>query len=215
MVSGDRLGLGEADRDMRDRPGRLPQLREPPGKRGETENEEDRAERRQSQQWSFRDETGSGRAATDETVGQTFRYPYSAQIASQASEPITARTNGVRLGGVAFIACRIAPTVSRSSLAGGLDGSVGLGSPSFVAACGDAPGRNSGVGSGGVTLGFRTGVAAAGLAGANGGVGAGFAAGPLGRTSSSVRFSALSIADIAAEIGSVAEFCFAMISRLI
>ncbi len=165
-------------------------------------------------------------SGTDETVGQTFRYPYSAQIASQATEAITARMKGVRLGGRAFIACRIAPTDSRSSLAGGLEGRAALGSPSFVVDWASVLARNSGVGSVGVALGFRTGVAAAGLAGANGGVGAGLAGanggvgagfppGALVRRSSSVRFSALSIADIAAEIGSVAEFCFAMISRLI
>ena len=151
----------------------------------------------------------------EDTAGHTFRYPYSAQSASHASDPIIARTNGVGLGGRAFIACRMAPTVSRSSLAGGLAGSAGLVSSSFAAGGGGALGRSSGVGSADIALGLRTGGAGTGFAGGIGGAGACFPAGAASRTSSSVRLSALSIADIAAEIGSVAEFCFAMLSRLV
>ncbi len=111
--------------------------------------------------------------------------------------------NGVRLGGRTFIACRIAPTVSRSSLAGGLGAIVGLASSAP-----DGPGRNSGAGSAGGMPGLRTGPAAAGFGGASGGTGA--APSAEARASLSPRFNALSIADMAAETGSFAECCFAM-----
>ncbi len=145
-------------------------------------------------------------------VGHTFRYPYNPQIASQAREPTTARMKGVLLAGRVFIACRITPTVSRSSLAGGVDAIVGFRSPSFIGDEGGKAGRNSGAGSPEAALGFRNGDGAADFADAIGGISVAFSAAEM---SSSPRFSALSIADIAAEIGSVAEFCFAMMSRLV
>jgi hypothetical protein len=117
----------------------------------------------------------------------------------------------VRLAGRAFIACKIAPTVSRSSFAGGAAGNVGLASASGAAAIGGGPGRSSGALSVAVALGLRTGVAVGGLAGASWGW-APVAPDASTVSSSSVRFKALSIADIAAETGSGAEFCFAIVS---
>jgi hypothetical protein len=59
-------------------------------------------------------------------------------------------------------------------------------------------------------VGLRTGVATVGLAGMSWGVGA--LESTRAASSSSVRFKALSIADIAAETGSVAGFCFTIAS---
>jgi hypothetical protein len=114
-------------------------------------------------------------------------------------------------------------------LAGGLDAIVGLVSVSFASATGG--GRNNGAASADAALGFRTGAGAGadadasadaapnfrtgaavtGLPGASGEACAAFSVDAAAR-SSSVRLSALSIAVIAAETGSDAEFCFVMMS---
>ncbi len=108
------------------------------------------------------------------------------------------------------MACKTAPTVSRSSFAGAVVGIAGLASASGDAAVAEGwLGRSSGAASAGA-LGLRIGDPAAGFAGA-------LVAGREGpwpwdsaSVSSSVRFNALSIADIAAETGSGVEFCFAI-----
>jgi hypothetical protein len=118
--------------------------------------------------------------------------------------------NGVRLAGRAFIACKTAPTFSRSSLAGVAAEIAGLGSLSG-APCRDGPARRSVGASPASGLGFRTGAAVVALAGMSWDEEAlSSAASPT--SSSSVRFKALSIADIAAETGSVAGLCFAIAS---
>src|SRR5262249_21929493 len=92
-----------------------------------------------------------------------------------------------------------------SSLAGAPAEIVGFDSPSGALAAEEGPGRSKVEASGGTGLGFRTGVAIA-FAGAS----AGGELSTVTDSSSSVRFNALSIADIAAETGSVAGFCFAI-----
>ena len=116
--------------------------------------------------------------------------------------------NGILLAGRSFIACRMAPTFSRSSFAGVAAGIADFGSFSG-ADCRGGPARRSVGASPASWVGLSTGVAAVGLAGTSC-VEAPTSTGAA--SSSSVRFSALSIADIAAETGSVAEFCFAIAS---
>src|SRR5271165_6562331 len=115
---------------------------------------------------------------------------------------------GVRLAGRAFIACRMAPTVSRSSFAGAVVGIADFASLSGALAADEGPGRSRVEASAGSGLGLRTGVAVVAFAGTSWG---GEALSTETAPSSSVRFSALSIADIAAETGSVAGFCFAIV----
>ncbi len=50
LIAGDRLGLDQPDCDLRDRPRRLAQFAHPAGERGESEDEEDGAERRQQEE---------------------------------------------------------------------------------------------------------------------------------------------------------------------
>jgi hypothetical protein len=114
---------------------------------------------------------------------------------------------GVRLAGRAFIACRMAPTVSRSSFAGAVVGIADFASLSGALAADEGPGRSRVEASAGSGLGLRTGVAVVAFAGTSWGEALSTETAP----SSSVRFSALSIADIAAETGSVAGFCFAIV----
>jgi hypothetical protein len=116
---------------------------------------------------------------------------------------------GVRLAGRSFIACRIAPTFSRSSFAGVAAGIADFGSFSGGAGEGE-PARRSVGASPPSWVGLRTGVAAVGFAGTSWGEEALTSASEA--SSSSVRLRALSIADIAAETGSVAEFCFTIAS---
>ena len=117
----------------------------------------------------------------------------------------------MRLAGRVFKAWRMAPTVSRSSLAGGAAESDGFASVSLGAdASGVELGRSSGAASALGAAGLSTGVANAGFAAEMGAVTSGLSF--VARLSSSVRFNALSIADIAAETGSGAEFCFAIVS---
>jgi hypothetical protein len=123
--------------------------------------------------------------------------------------------NGVRLDGRAFIACKTAPTDSRSSFAGDATGIDGFDSVSAAPARADVLGRRSGAvasAGGGFEPVLRTGAAIAGFAGVSGGDCAAFSPGASEAASSSVKFKALSIADIAAETGSGAEYCFAMTS---
>src|SRR5271166_6960451 len=116
--------------------------------------------------------------------------------------------NGVRLGGRGFSACRMAPTVSRSSFAGAEVGIDGFASLSGALVADDGPGRSRAEASAGSGLGLSTGVAVVAFAGTS----CGEWLSTVTASSSSVRFSALSIADIAAETGSVAGFCFAILS---
>jgi hypothetical protein len=102
----------------------------------------------------------------------------------------------------------MAPTVSRSSFAGAEVGIAGFVSLSEALAGDEGPGRSRVEASAASWLGLRTGDAAVAFAGKSWG---GDALSTVTASSSSVRFRALSIADIAAETGSVAGFCFAIV----
>src|SRR3974390_3547607 len=105
----------------------------------------------------------------------------------------------------------MAPTVSRSSLAGAVAAIVGLASAS--GGCGGADkGRSKGAVSAAGALGLRIGPDALAFAGSAWEAGGAASWAAESSVSSSVRLRALSIADIAAETGSVAGFCFAIMT---
>ena len=164
------LGLGEAHRNLGNRPGRLVQFTQPSRERREGEQEEDGTQRRQREQRRFGTEQDFGEARPRHLGPQGL-------IAVKAADPgpgegADRREDERRPARRAHVhrlqdrPDRLAVVIGRRARS---DRRLGLGLGRRTGASGVGPGRNSGAGSAGGTPGLRTGPAAAGFGGASGG----------------------------------------------
>ena len=177
MLAGRRLGLGEAHRNLGNRPGRLVQFTQPSRERREGEQEEDGTQRREREQRRFGTEQDFGKARPGHLGPQGL-------IAVKAADPgpgegADRREDERRPARRAHVhrlqdrPDRLAVVIGRRARS---DRRLGLGPRRQRR----RPGRNSGAGSAGGTPGLRTGPAAAGFGGASGRTGAAPSAGGKG-----------------------------------